>query len=70
MIITDTDPQGSTADWYNARENETPGYAPATVATLGAKITALQEAGAAWLFVDTAPRIQKLKGWSGSGGKV
>ena len=55
VIITDTDPQGSTADWYNARENEWPGYAPATVATLGAKIVALQEAGAALLFVDTAP---------------
>ena len=59
VIITDTDPQGSTADWYNARENELPGYAPATVATLGAKITALQEAGAALLFVDTAPAINE-----------
>ena len=59
VIITDTDPQGSTADWYNARENESPGYAPATVATLGAKIVALQEAGAALLFVDTAPAINE-----------
>lgn len=57
VVITDTDPQGTTADWFNAREGEAPGYVPATMATLTDKITALSDAGAKWLFVDTAPAI-------------
>ncbi len=59
VVITDTDPQGTTADWFNAREADTPGYAPATMATLPQKIRALDEAGAKWLFVDTAPAINE-----------
>jgi chromosome partitioning protein len=59
VVLTDTDPQGTTADWFNAREAETPGYVPATMANLAEKIAALQEAGAAWLFVDTAPAINE-----------
>ena len=59
VVITDTDPQGSTADWFNAREADTPGYVPATMATLAEKIDALEEAGAKWLFVDTAPSINE-----------
>lgn len=56
-LLTDTDPQGSTADWFNAREAQTPGYVPTTLATLAEKIDALAVAGAKWLFVDTAPAI-------------
>jgi len=56
-VLTDTDPQGTTADWFNAREAETPGYVPTTIATLAEKIAALEDAGAQWLFVDTAPAI-------------
>lgn len=59
VVLTDTDPQGTTADWFNAREAQTPGYVPATMATLDQKIKALAEAGAAWLFVDTAPAINE-----------
>lgn len=59
VVITDTDPQGTTADWFNAREAETPGYVPATMSTLVEKSTALSEAGAKWLFVDTAPAINE-----------
>ena len=57
VVLTDTDPQGTTADWFNAREADTPGYVPTTVANLAEKIAALKKAGAAWLFVDTAPAI-------------
>lgn len=59
VVLTDTDPQGTTADWFNAREADTPGYAPTTMATLGEKIDALAKAGAQWLFVDTAPAINE-----------
>lgn len=59
VILTDTDPQGTTADWFNARASDTPGYVSATMATLREKIQALEEAGAAWLFVDTAPSINE-----------
>jgi chromosome partitioning protein len=59
VVITDTDPQGTTADWFNAREAETPGYVNATMATLDEKIAALSDAGASWLFVDTAPAINE-----------
>jgi chromosome partitioning protein len=44
VVITDTDPQGTTADWFNAREAQSPGYAPATMASLGEKIHALRQA--------------------------
>ena len=59
IVLTDTDPQGTTADWFNARDAETPGYVPATIATLAEKIDALKDAGASWLFVDTAPAINE-----------
>lgn len=59
VVLTDTDPQGTTADWFNAREAETPGYVPATMATLSEKVAALKDAGATWLFVDTAPAINE-----------
>jgi chromosome partitioning protein len=58
-LLTDTDPQGTTADWFNAREAQTPSYVPTTLANLAEKIAALSEAGASWLFVDTAPAISE-----------
>lgn len=57
VVLTDTDPQGTTADWFNARAAQTPGYAPTTMETLPETIRALDDAGAAWLFVDTAPAL-------------
>ena len=57
--LTDTDPQGTTADWFNAREADSPGYVPATMDNLAEKVKALEEAGAEWLFVDTAPSINE-----------
>lgn len=59
VVITDTDPQGTTADWFNSREAQTPGYMPSDLASLAEKRTALEEAGAQWLFVDTAPSINE-----------
>ena len=59
-IITDTDPQGTAGDWFNQRKKagfETPRYAPLPLPELGARIDALGAAGAAYLFVDTAPSV-------------
>lgn len=60
VILSDTDPQGSAGDWFNQRKKSglhTPLYAPLTLANLASKIQALGEAGAAYLFIDTAPSI-------------
>lgn len=59
-IITDTDPQGSAGDWFNQRKKaglDTPRYAPLALAELNSKLKALEAAGAAYLFIDTAPSV-------------
>jgi chromosome partitioning protein len=60
VIISDTDPQGSTVDWFNQRKRaglETPRYAPLAFSELKSKIRALSDAGAEYLFIDTAPTL-------------
>jgi chromosome partitioning protein len=60
VIISDTDPQGSTVDWFNQRKKasiETPRYAPLSFSDLPRYLHALQDAGASYLFIDTAPSI-------------
>lgn len=60
VIISDTDPQGTASDWFNQRRKagiETPRFSPLTLSELHEKIRALDAAGAAYLFIDTAPSI-------------
>lgn len=60
VVISDTDPQGTAADWFNQRKKaglDTPRYAPLALAELEGRVEALNEAGAAYLFIDTAPSI-------------
>lgn len=60
IILSDTDPQGSAGDWFNQRKKaglDTPRYAPIALSELKAKIRALDAAGAAYLFIDTAPSV-------------
>jgi chromosome partitioning protein len=60
VVISDTDPQGTVADWYNQRKKagiDTPLYSQLTLADMAAKVRALSDAGAAYLFIDTAPSI-------------
>jgi chromosome partitioning protein len=60
VIISDTDPQGSTVDWFNQRKKatiEAPRYAPLPFSDLPRYLRALQDAGASYLFIDTAPSI-------------
>lgn len=60
VIISDTDPQGTAADWFNQRKKagiDTPRYSPLALSDLREKIQALGDAGASYLFIDTAPSI-------------
>lgn len=60
VVISDTDPQGSTVDWFNQRKREgieTPRYAPLTLSGLSDYADALKAAGASYLFIDTAPSV-------------
>jgi len=60
VIISDTDPQGTAADWFNQRKKaglDAPRYSALSAAELGSKIAALDGAGAAFLLVDTAPAL-------------
>src|SRR3954447_5990795 len=59
-VISDTDPQGTAADWFNQRKKagiDTPLYSALALDDLHGRIEALDEAGAAYLFIDTAPSI-------------
>lgn len=59
-LISDTDPQGTAGDWFNQRSRsgiDTPRYAPLALSALREGIGALSRAGAAYLFIDTAPSI-------------
>jgi chromosome partitioning protein len=60
VIITDTDPQGTAGDWFNQRKRaglDTPRYAPLALSDLAARLQALDDAGAGYLFIDTAPSV-------------
>jgi chromosome partitioning protein len=60
VVISDTDPQGTAADWFNQRKKagiDTPRYSPLTLSDLRERIQALDDAGVAYLFIDTAPSI-------------
>ncbi|QEG26653.1 MinD/ParA/CobQ/CobA-like protein [Gemmata obscuriglobus] len=60
VVLSDTDPQASTADWFNERRKgglETPRYAPLNLAALRTTVDQLTAAGASYLFVDTAPSV-------------
>ena len=56
-VQIDTDPQGSLAAWWNAREASTPALAPTTLASLPERLEALSKSGFTYAFVDTPPAI-------------
>jgi chromosome partitioning protein len=60
VLLSDTDPQGSTGDWFNQRKRagiNTPLYAPLALNDLKANVADLKRAGGQYLFIDTAPSI-------------
>lgn len=56
-VLLDTDPQASLSDWWNARQDAAPAFAPAPVERLAATLAGLQDAGFALAFIDTPPAI-------------
>jgi chromosome partitioning protein len=57
VALVDTDPQGSLAHWWNAREAELPVFASASIADLPEHIDALRKAGVRLVIIDTPPAI-------------
>ena len=57
VALLDTDPQGSLADWSNARAAETPLFAQADIATLATDLDHLREQGIELVIVDTPPAV-------------
>ena len=60
VVISDTDPQGTAADWFNQRRKSgitTPLYSELSLDGLAGKIEALDGAGASYLLIDTAPSV-------------
>jgi chromosome partitioning protein len=55
VAIMDTDPQGSTAAWWNSRVAEDLAFAAADVGNLAAQLKDLKEAGYKVVFIDTPP---------------
>ena len=57
VAVVDTDPQGSLADWWNARVSETPSFAQTSVPKLAADLEQLREIGTNLVVIDTPPAI-------------
>ena len=56
-VLIDTDPQGSLAAWWNARQTDAPALAPCQIADLRPKLAALEKAGYCLVVIDTPPAI-------------
>lgn len=57
VALIDTDPQGSLAQWWNAREAQSPSFAQATLPTLARDIETLRNNGARLIVIDTPPAV-------------
>jgi chromosome partitioning protein len=57
VALIDTDPQGSLADWWNARKAETPAFVETYVTRLGEDLERMRTAGVSLVIVDTPPAI-------------
>jgi chromosome partitioning protein len=57
VALIDTDPQGSLADWWNAREATTPAFVETAIARLGADLDRVRSAGTSLVLIDTPPAI-------------
>ena len=57
VAIIDADPQGSLAEWWNARSSDTPIFAQAEIANLDADLAMLRARGVKLVIFDTPPAI-------------
>jgi len=55
VALIDTDPQGSLAKWWNARESELPAFAQVSVPDLTRDIESLRDGGFKLIVIDTPP---------------
>ncbi|MCG8504147.1 MAG: ParA family protein [Sphingomonadales bacterium] len=57
VVLIDTDPQGSLADWWNERDDPTPAFAQTNVSRLLTDLEELREQGFKLAVIDTPPAI-------------
>ncbi len=57
VALVDTDPQGSLASWWNARQAEEPLFARAEIHSLPAHLEELERSGIQLVIIDTPPAI-------------
>jgi chromosome partitioning protein len=57
VALVDTDPQGSLAAWWNARDQQTPAFIATSLAELPADIERLRLEGCCLVVIDTPPAI-------------
>ena len=57
VVLVDTDPEGSLADWCALREGETPKYARAALQELAARLDKLRQDGTELVIIDTPPAL-------------
>ncbi|HWA29444.1 MAG TPA: ParA family protein [Rhizomicrobium sp.] len=57
VALIDTDPQGSLAQWWNARAASTPHFAQVGVLELGDALAHLEKSGVKLVVIDTPPAI-------------
>jgi len=57
VVLIDTDPQASLADWWNERENDLPAFAQTSVGRLAHDLEHLRAQGFKYAIVDTPPAI-------------
>jgi chromosome partitioning protein len=57
VVLIDTDPQGSLAEWWHARSDETPALATVKPEDLAANLAELRSYGTAIAIIDTPPAL-------------
>ena len=60
VALIDTDPQGSLADWWNARESETPLFVKTEISRLGQDLADLCAQGVSLVVIDTPPTVTNM----------
>lgn len=59
VAIIDTDPQGSLAQWWNAREAAEPAFVQSSLASLREDLSRLREQGFRLVVIDTPPAVTR-----------
>src|SRR5215510_10192681 len=60
VAVVDTDPQGSLAAWWNARQADTPLFAAVDMTQLSTQLTRLDEQGMQLVVIDTPPALTSI----------